>query len=100
MENFRTFNLAVEFHQSSEQIKLPRFKKDQLSRASYSIALNLAEGRGKQTIKEQRHFFYIAMGSLRECQAILTIENMKESAEWLLLDKLGAHLYKLIQQAG
>ena len=48
--------------------------KDQLLRASSSIALNLAEGSGRFGIKDQKRFFHIAFGSLRECQAILDLE--------------------------
>ena len=99
MKNFRTFDLAVEFHRLIKPLSLAAYKKDQLLRASCSIVLNLAEGRGKMTAKEQRRFFNISLGSLRECQAILILEDMEDSREWKLLDKLGAHLYKLIQIA-
>ncbi|MCB0345761.1 MAG: four helix bundle protein [Bdellovibrionales bacterium] len=99
MQNFRTFDLAVEFYRLARCLMLPRHAKDQLTRAAHSIALNLAEGNGKHTTKEQRRFFHIAMGSLRECQAVLIIEELQNSAEWKVLDNLGAHLYKLIQNA-
>lgn len=47
--------------------------KDQMDRASLWVVLNLAEGAAKPTIKDRKKFFYIAMGSLRETQAILEI---------------------------
>ncbi|MEZ4753860.1 MAG: four helix bundle protein [Bdellovibrionota bacterium] len=73
--------------------------KDQLTRASYSIALNLAEGRGKRTVKDQVRYFHNALGSVRECQAILILEDMEGTEEWNLLDRLGGSLFKLIQNA-
>ena len=97
MINFRTFKLAVRFCHLSRSLKMHRSLKDQLARASQSIVLNLAEGRGKITVKDQRKFFSIAMGSLRECQAILILEGLENTAAWNTLDNLGAHLYKLIQ---
>ncbi len=61
--------------------------------------MKLAEGRGKRTTKDQRRFFYNAMGSVRECQAVLILENLKGSPDWELLDSLAAHLYQLIREA-
>ena len=41
--------------------------KDQLDRASTSIALNIAEGNGKYALKDRCRFFDIAHGSALEC---------------------------------
>jgi four helix bundle protein len=43
---------------------------DQLRRATLSCVLNIAEGCGKTTQREQRRFFAIARGSAMECGAI------------------------------
>jgi four helix bundle protein len=47
--------------------------KDQLDRASTSIALNIAEGNGKFTPKDRCRFFDNAHGSALECAAGLDI---------------------------
>jgi four helix bundle protein len=47
--------------------------RDQLDRASTSIALNIAEGNGKYAIKDRCRFFDIAHGSALECAAGLDI---------------------------
>ena len=99
MNNFRTYNLAVEFYRSAKTLPLTGSIKEQLNRASLSIPLNLSEGRSRATLKEQKRFFNIAFGSLRESQTILLIENLENTAQYRLLDKLAAHLYRLIQNA-
>jgi four helix bundle protein len=47
--------------------------KDQLDRASGSIALNIAEGNGKYAPKDRCRFFDTAHGSALECAAGLDI---------------------------
>ena len=70
-----------------------------MRRATLSISLNLAEGRGKHTTKEQLRFFYIALGSLRESQALLELEGLTDTIQWAVADELGAALYKLTKNA-
>ena len=95
-KQFRTYQLAVEFYHLSASLNLPRHLKDQLSRASSSIALNLAEGDGRRSRADQRRFFDIAMGSLRECQSILDLTSSKDTAVRRKADELAAHLYRLL----
>lgn len=47
--------------------------KDQLDRASSSIALNIAEGNGKYSPKDRCRFFDTAHGSSLECAAGLDV---------------------------
>ena len=44
--------------------------KDQLRRASFSIMLNIAEGAGRFSDKDKRHFYVVARSSTFECVAI------------------------------
>ena len=99
MKNFTTFNLAVEFYRLTQTLRIKAHLREQLLRASSSIALNLAEGRGKSGIKDQARFFQIAFGSVRECQAILILANLESSEQWIKLDCLAAHLFNLIKNS-
>ncbi len=47
-----------------------RQARDQWLRAAQSIPLNIAEGNGKQSLKDKNRFFEIACGSALECAAI------------------------------
>ncbi len=96
MKSFRTYKLAVEFYQEAGKLSLPKHLKDQLLRASASIALNLAEGDGRQSTADRRRFFTIAYGSMKECEAILALTTASRKEVLELIDKLGAHLYRLI----
>ena len=94
LKNFRTYQLSLSFYHCCEQTRLPAFLRNQLLRASSSISLNLAEGSAKPIGKDRLRFYLIALGSLRECQAVLDLnpqlENVKRSA-----DQLGGCLYRL-----
>jgi four helix bundle protein len=57
-------------------MKNPAFDRnvrDQLSRASMSIALNIAEGSGRFSHKDKRNFYVISRASASECIALLDI---------------------------
>ena len=100
MRNFRTLDLAVAFYRLSHALRLESHLKEQLNRAAASIALNLAEGRGRASVADQKRFFTMAHASLRECQAILTLGQCQNTAAWKTLDALAAHLYRLIKSMG
>ena len=95
LKDFRAFQLAKSFYKGCKLLKLPSHLKDQLMRASSSIALNLAESTGKITQKDKIKYFSIAFGSLRESQAILEIEEIESPKLIEISDQLGGMLYKL-----
>ena len=95
MKQFFTLNLAIEFHQGSQSLKLPTYLRDQFLRASSSVVLNLSEGSAKPTAADRRKFYYIALGSVRECQTILRLHGQSGGPLFDRADFLGACVYKL-----
>ena len=96
MHHLRSYKLAVDFYRIAKGVELPGYLKDQLRRAASSVALNLSEGTGKRSFADRGRFFLIAMGSIRECQAITELEpEAFDSATRDLLDHLAASTYKL-----
>ena len=99
LKNFRTYNLAIDFCKLTKSLKVSGPLKDQLLRASTSIALNLAEGRGRRTTKDQLKFFHIALGSIRECETIFKILEVDDQIILNKLHHLVASTYLLIKNA-
>lgn len=73
MKTFRTLELSEKFYHQTETLKLNGNLRDQMTRASSSIALNLAEGNAKPSVKEKRRYYQTAYASLKECQSILRL---------------------------
>ena len=79
-ENLKIYEKALDFSVSVidvvDKLKTPRkhFRLvEQLESAATSIPLNIAEGKGRFSKKEFKHFLYIARGSLYETVAMLQI---------------------------
>jgi four helix bundle protein len=62
--------------------------RDQLERASASIALNLAEGCARRTKRDRHHFFTMSQGSATECAAAIDI--LRVNGHVTLQDATGA----------
>jgi four helix bundle protein len=74
-ERLDVYRLAIQYVTSSYRIAkslngVERHARDQWLRAAQSIPLNIAEGNGKQSLKDKNRFFEIARGSALECTAI------------------------------
>ena len=77
-ENLEVFKKAKKSHLEircflKEQKQIPRFYNDQLSRSSLSVVLNIAEGSGRITNNDRKHFYIIARGSVYETVALLDL---------------------------
>ena len=96
--NFRTYNLAVEFFKATQKLHVKSFLRNQLDRAASSIALNLREGNARISTVDRKHFFNIAYASADECIAILELANAHSEIQEQL-DILCRHICRLIQNA-
>jgi four helix bundle protein len=63
------------------QVNAKAAVKDQLDRASTSVALNIAEGNGKFAIRDRCRFLDFARGSALECAACLDVLVAKRLLE-------------------
>lgn len=95
MGHFRTYDLACEFYHKAEAIKLTGHLRDQLLRAASSIALNLAEGNAKSSVKEKKRFYQISYSSLKECEAVFKLARIEDKDLLDCANYLGGCLYKL-----
>lgn len=85
--------LAIELFQEVQCLSLKNPIKNQLNRAALSIALNLAEGSGRASKRDQRRFYSIALGSVREVQVLTKIIKHQELIK--KYDRLGGMVYFL-----
>jgi four helix bundle protein len=88
-ERLEVYHLALDFLVFADQVieALPRGRShlgDQLSRASTSIVLNLAEGAGQHSKPDKRRYYVTARGSATESAALLDV-----CARLKLLDEAG-----------
>jgi four helix bundle protein len=110
-QKLEVYKKAKVFHNEISQFinssKPDKSVKDQLSRASFSIALNIAEGSGRFSKPDRRNFFVIARGSVFECVAILDIlsdqQLIEETSFRSFLNKaneLSRILYTMVKNLG
>ncbi len=90
--DFRTYEYAIQFARECRTLTLPSDLRDQLNRASASVALNLKEGSSRHTPKDRHRFYRIAFGSFRECEAIFDIVDLKNETLRTLTHSLGGSL--------
>ena len=74
-ERLDVYRLSIEYVAASYGIAKAlsganRHIRDQWLRAAQSIPLNIAEGNGKQNLKDKNRYFQIARGSALECAAV------------------------------
>ena len=99
-ERLDVYRLALDFLVFAHQVieALPRGRShlcDQLTRASTSIVLNLAEGAGKHSKPDKRRYYLSARGSATESAALLDEPGHRAGKEMLV--RVVSMLIKLAQ---
>ena len=68
---------------------------EQLEAAATSIPMNIAEGKGRYSTKEYKHFLMIARGSLYETMTLLEIFQLKGWITTEAFQKLNNHALEI-----
>ena len=108
-ENLIVYKKAKQFNvdvlELLNRISLEFYVKDHLGRASLSVMLNIAEGTGRLTSKDKRHFLVISRGSVYECFALFDmlrgrgkISPELYSVFYSELEELSKMLFAMIQK--
>ena len=71
--------------------------KDQLDRASTSIALNIAEGNGKFSQRDRARFLEMARGSALECAACLDVLVARRLTSADVVESAKEQLVRIVQ---
>lgn len=71
--------------------------RDQLERASLSIALNIAEGAGRRSRPDKNRFYGIARGSTNECAAIIDLLRVRGLASEASCNQARELLVRIVQ---
>lgn len=98
----KQLNIAVSvFLRSSKPDKVTN---DQLSRASFSVMLNIAEGSGRFSKPDKRNFYIVARGSVFECVAVFDylrdtefIDEQSFRDFYVRLEEISKIIYALIK---
>ena len=86
-EKLEVYQRSLSFVEKTDELlesvkgKTQYSRIDQLSRASLSIPLNIAEGNGRFRPNDRRQFFTVARGSAFECVPVLQVFRRKKLIE-------------------
>lgn len=99
---YKAVQFAKEVIRAIDELDAPRKHYrliEQLESASTSVAMNIAEGKGRQTTKEFIQFLYIARGSVF---IVITLLIILQEVGWIEIEKvkelqgLGEEITKMI----
>ncbi|MGE0452044.1 MAG: four helix bundle protein [Vicinamibacteria bacterium] len=99
VEKLDCFRVAIEFQRLAADL-LPKgcgALRDQLDRASVSIALNLSEGAGVRSPRQKARYYAIARGSASECGAVLAIAAARGLIEGEAFGRARGLVVRLVQ---
>lgn len=110
-EKLIVYRRALEFAAWSQILIDSLIKKtstrDHLERAGDSVALNIAEGNGKFSLKDRARFFQMAHGSALECAACLDLFVARRCCEQdaiangkLILEEIVKMLFAMLDKLG
>jgi four helix bundle protein len=96
LKNFRCYQKSLEFYWSCVELDCVDHLREQLLRASSSITLNLAEGTAKPTMKDRSRYYFMALGSVRECEAIFALARLPNDSPLIKqIDELAKVVFQL-----
>jgi len=73
--------VAFSYRIAKGLVGINRPARDQWLRAAQSIPLNIAEGNGKQSLKDKNRYFEIARGSALECASIQDVLHVCDAID-------------------
>jgi four helix bundle protein len=98
--------VAFSFEIAKSLSGMSRQARDQWLRAAQSIPLNIAEGNGKQSLRDKNRYFEIARGSALECAAIHDVLRVcaaiQDDANWqgkAVLKRIVSMLTRMVQRS-
>jgi four helix bundle protein len=103
----RTLEFAAWSQNLIDSLTKKTSTRDHLERAGDSIALNIAEGNGKFSLKDRARFFQMAHGSALECAACLDLFVARRCCEQdaiangkLILEEIVKMLFTMLDKLG
>jgi four helix bundle protein len=98
-ERLQVYGVALAFQSvaSALALRTDAVVRDQLRRASLSCVLNIAEGAGRRSRAQKRHFYSIARGSAMECAAIIDVLRVRAAVEVTESRPARALLVRIVQ---
>ena len=98
-ERLHVYAVALEFQSlaSALALRTDAVVRDQVRRASLSCVLNIAEGAGRRSRVQKRHFYSIARGSAMECAAIIDVLRVRGVVDTSKFRPARALLVRIVQ---
>lgn len=102
-QKLEIYKKSQEYYMNNRRIvsqgKPMLFAIDQLLRSAHSVVLNIAEGLGRITPSDRRHFFIVARGSLFESVAsidLLKLEQHVSEEVYIRMMDLAAEISRML----